>query len=86
MWGPNTIVKTPHIDRLAHEGVICTRAYATAAVCSPCRAAMMTGWYPQNTGVPTNNFKLRNDVPTQPPRRCRAGGLFRETWDVKPGM
>ena len=64
MWGPNTIVETPHMDRLAHEGVICTRAYATAPVCSPSRAAMITGLYPQNTGVPTNNMKLLDDVPT----------------------
>ena len=64
MWGPGVIVQTPHIDRLAREGVICTRAYATAPVCSPCRAAMITGLYPQNTGVPTNNCKLRTDIPT----------------------
>jgi arylsulfatase A-like enzyme len=64
MWGPGAIVETPHIDRIAHEGVICTRAYATAPVCSPCRAAMITGLYPHNTGVPTNNLELRDDVPT----------------------
>ena len=64
MWGPGAIVKTPNINRLASEGVICTRAYATAPVCSPCRAAMITGLYPQNTGVPTNNCKLRTDIPT----------------------
>ena len=64
MWGPGTVVETPHLDRLASEGVICTRAYATAPVCSPCRAAMITGLYPQNTGVPTNNLSLRSDVPT----------------------
>jgi arylsulfatase A-like enzyme len=64
MWGPGAIVETPNFDRLAREGLICTRAYATAPVCSPCRAAMITGRYPQNTGVPTNNFKLRDDVPT----------------------
>lgn len=64
MWGPGTIVQTPHIDRLAHEGVIGTRAYATAPVCSPSRAAMITGLYPHNTGVPTNNLELRDDVPT----------------------
>ena len=64
MWGPGVIVQTPHIDRLAREGVICTRAYATATVCSPCRAAMITGLYPQNTGVPTNNYELRSDIPT----------------------
>ena len=64
MWGPGCIVATPHLDRLAREGVLCTRAYATAPVCSPCRAAMITGLYPQNTGVPTNNEKLRSDIPT----------------------
>ncbi len=64
MWGPGTIVETPHLDRLANEGVICTRAYATAPVCSPSRSAMVTGLYPQNTGVPTNDEKLRTDIPT----------------------
>ncbi|MDA8968256.1 sulfatase [bacterium] len=64
MWGPGSVVETPNFDRLAKEGVLCTRAYATAPVCSPCRAAMITGMYPQNTGVPTNNAKLRGDVPT----------------------
>ena len=64
MWGPGVIVETPNIDRLAREGVLCTRAYATAPVCSPCRAAMITGLYPQNTGVPANNYELRSDIPT----------------------
>lgn len=64
MWGPGTVVTTPNLDRLAKEGLICTRAYATAPVCSPCRAAMITGLYPQNTGVPTNNFELRDNIPT----------------------
>lgn len=64
MWGPGATVDTPHLDRIAREGVICTRAYATAPVCSPCRAAMITGRYPQHTGVPTNNFELRDDIPT----------------------
>lgn len=64
MWGPGSVVETPNFDRLAKDGVLCTRAYATAPVCSPCRAAMITGMYPQNTGVPTNNAELRDDVPT----------------------
>ncbi len=64
MWGPGVVVETPHIDRLAHEGLICTRAYATAPVCTPCRAAMITGLYPHNTGAPQNNLFLKADVPT----------------------
>ena len=64
MWGPGAVVSTPNIDRLAHEGVLCTRAYATSPVCSPCRAAMVTGYYPHNVGVPTNNHILDRSIPT----------------------
>ena len=64
MWGPNTIVETPSFDQIASEGVICTRAYATSPVCSPCRAAMITGMYPHQAGVSTNNQVLKKDVPT----------------------
>ncbi len=38
--------QTPHIDRLAKEGVRFTDAYAACTVCSPTRAAIMTGKYP----------------------------------------
>ena len=64
MCGPATIVSTRNLGWLAEQGVLCSRAYATAPVCSPCRAAMITGLYPHNAGVPTNNFPLRADVPT----------------------
>jgi len=38
--------QTPHMDRLAREGVRFTDAYAACAVCSPTRAAVLTGKYP----------------------------------------
>ena len=38
--------KTPNIDRLAMEGVRFTDGYAASAVCSPTRAAILTGKYP----------------------------------------
>ncbi|MEO0415638.1 MAG: sulfatase, partial [Verrucomicrobiota bacterium] len=38
--------ETPHIDRLAEQGMRFTHAYAAAAVCSPTRASIMTGKYP----------------------------------------
>ncbi|MBC7856256.1 MAG: sulfatase, partial [Pirellulaceae bacterium] len=38
--------KSPHIDRLATEGMRFTQAYAAAPVCSPTRAALMTGKWP----------------------------------------
>lgn len=57
MWGDGIKVETPHIDWLAQNGAIADRAYATAPVCTPSRAAMMTGHYPQNTGA------IKNDLP-----------------------
>jgi arylsulfatase A len=43
--------ETPNIDRLARQGVKCTNAYAACAVCSPTRAAVMTGRYPARLGL-----------------------------------
>jgi len=43
--------ETPHIDRLAAKGMKFTDAYAACAVCSPTRAAVMTGRYPARLGV-----------------------------------
>src|SRR5439155_25621408 len=42
----NPYHESPHIDRLAKEGVRFTQAYASAPVCSPMRAALMTGKHP----------------------------------------
>jgi len=43
--------ETPNIDKLAAEGVRFTDAYAACAVCSPTRAAVLTGRYPARHGV-----------------------------------
>ena len=42
--------ETPHIDRLANQGTLFRNAYAACNVCSPTRAALMTGKYPQRVG------------------------------------
>ena len=47
-------LKTPRIDQLASEGVICTQGYVTASVCSPSRAGLLTGRYQQRFGHETN--------------------------------
>ena len=58
------MVETPHIDWLAEHGALCTSFYATTPVCSPSRAAFVSGRYPQNTPVVTNNIPMDDDVVT----------------------
>ena len=48
-------VSTPHIDSLARNGVRCTDGYVSAAVCSPSRAALLTGRYQQRFGHEFNS-------------------------------
>ena len=45
--------RTPHLDRLASEGMVFSQAYANAAVCAPTRAALLSGMYAPRTGVYT---------------------------------
>ena len=61
MWGPS-VVETPNIDWIAKNGALCTSFYATTPVCSPSRAALISGMYPQATPVVTNNVPLSDDV------------------------
>lgn len=48
--GPH--LQTPHIDRIAENGIRFTQFYANSSVCSPSRASLMTGRYPDRVGVP----------------------------------
>ena len=50
VFGSKTI-KTPHLDRMAGEGMKFTDFYSLAAVCSPSRAGLMTGCYPPRVGI-----------------------------------
>ncbi|MGB1129314.1 MAG: sulfatase family protein, partial [Haloferula sp.] len=45
------VIQTPHVDRLAKEGVRFTRAYATSPVCSTFRSALITGMYQTTIGA-----------------------------------
>ena len=44
-------VSSPRLDRLAAEGILFTRAHATAPLCSPSRGSLFTGRYPQTNGL-----------------------------------
>lgn len=51
------LARTPHIDRLAREGVAFDEHFVTLSLCAPSRAATLTGLYPHATGVVDNRFR-----------------------------
>jgi arylsulfatase A len=46
-------IRTPNLDRLAHDGVRLTDYYANAPVCTPTRAALITGLLPAARAAPS---------------------------------
>jgi arylsulfatase A len=74
-------IRTPNIDRLAREGVRLTDAYANGAVCTPTRAALITGRYQQRVGLewvltasPTDRERGLPAVETSLPALLRTNG------------
>ena len=58
-------VQTPHLDRIASEGVRFTNCVTTSPVCIPTRLSLATGLYPHNTGVWNNmQHTMSADTPT----------------------
>jgi arylsulfatase A-like enzyme len=51
----NPLVKTPHIDRLAREGVRFANAFVTNSLCAPSRATVLTGCYSHRHGIRGNS-------------------------------
>jgi arylsulfatase A-like enzyme len=69
---------TPHLDRMAREGVRLTDFYAAQPVCSASRAALLTGRYPNRVGItgalgPSNNNGIPEEETTLA-ELCRARG------------
>src|SRR5213080_3004210 len=51
-------LKTPNIDRIAHEGVRFANMFCTTSLCSPSRASILTGLYAHSHGVRDNFTEL----------------------------
>ena len=64
VWGDGVVVETPNIDFLADNGAIANRCYASTPVSSPSRSSFVSGLYPQQTDVVTNNIPMREDIIT----------------------
>ncbi len=59
----NNIIKTPHIDALAQDGMIFKNAYCNVPVCGASRASMLTGLRPNNNRFLTFKTKISEDAP-----------------------
>jgi choline-sulfatase len=60
----NELVQTPNLDQLAAQGARFTNVHCAAPLCVPSRMAFMTGRYPSENQVWSNNCKLSSDIPT----------------------
>nr|WP_306266167.1 sulfatase [Pararhizobium sp. IMCC3301] len=63
----NPDVKTPHLDRLANQGVMFENAYTSYPLCTPFRASLLTGKYAHQAGLYSNHFPISADQPSLAP-------------------
>ncbi len=63
-------VRTPHIDQLAHEGLLFRNSFAASPTCMPSRSSLFTGLMPMRNGAHANNMgaqsRCRDDVRSLP--------------------
>jgi arylsulfatase A-like enzyme len=80
-------IRTPHLDRLASEGLRFDAAFLTCSSCSPSRSSIMTGRYPHSTG---GAHQLHNPLPGSQvvfPELLRAAGYYTASagkWHLGP--
>lgn len=72
------LAKTPNIDRLAARGVLFQKAYCAFPLCGPSRNSILTGLYPNSTGILANGQVFRQTIPNQQsmPQAFRVSGYF----------
>ena len=73
----HAIAKSPNIDRRAQRGVRFDRAYCQFPLCGPSRNSMLTGLYPNSTGIIRNAQLFRQTIPSREPAQAfRQQGYF----------
>jgi arylsulfatase A-like enzyme len=69
----NAEVKTPHLDKLAAEGIILEHTFANTPVCCPARAVLLTGQYCHRNGMTANDLRLSEKGPSVARELAKAG-------------
>ncbi len=69
---------TPNMDKLARNGVRFTQFYAAAPVCSPSRASLLTGRFPQRAGLATNASSNRDGGTGMPTEQVTMAEMFKD--------
>lgn len=85
---PNDVVRTPHIDRIAKDGVLFRHAFVNAPSCTPCRSSLLSGRYFFNTGrgAILVGAQWDNSIPSWPLLLKDAGYHIGESYKVwSPG-
>lgn len=65
--------RTPNLDALRAQGMLCTRVYVSYPLCGPTRASLLTGLFPQEHGQFHNSYMLHEGYDTLPAHYTRAG-------------
>ncbi|MEZ5356654.1 MAG: arylsulfatase [Bryobacteraceae bacterium] len=71
----NPAVRTPNMDRIAHEGVQFTSAYSSTPTCTPARTALLTGLSPWHHGM-LAMVRMADRYPLEKPRALRDAGYY----------
>ena len=71
-------IKTPHLDRLASQGMTFTDAHSGSSVCTPTRYGLLTGRYAWRTRLQSGVLDGGNDEPLIAAGRLTVGGFLRE--------
>jgi choline-sulfatase len=86
------VVRAPHLERLAAEGMVFERCYVSSPLCVPCRATLMTGQYAPTHGCLANFTWLSPDAWTWPRaaeqagyRTAAIGKMHFTPWDLAMG-